>query len=95
MAWLCYSKFDMFVFIPFDNMAGYNASYRYASGHLDVHHRCNQVARTFNASEIGGDVAYELDSVSVLSAKLKGESGKETYCCTAGKHQNLDETVSP
>lgn len=76
VVWLCYSKFDMFVFIPFDNMAGYNASYRYPSGHLDVHHRCNQVARTFNASEIGGDVAYELDGSSVLSTKLEGEGGR-------------------
>lgn len=72
----CYSKFDMFMFIPFDNMAGYNASDRYPNRHLDVPHRCKQVTHVFNASEVGGDVAYELDSSLVLLTELKGEGGR-------------------
>lgn len=57
-------------------MAGYNASDRYPNRHLDVHHRCKQVTRVFNASEVGGDVAYELDSSLVLLTELKGEGGR-------------------
>ena len=78
MAWLCYSKFDMFMFIPFDNMAGYNTSYRYPNSNLDIHHRCKQVTRIEDASEIGGNIAYELDKSSVSWTKLKGEGGRHT-----------------